>query len=244
MSQVAVVGLVAMGVTVVLGGWNRLWSPLVYQADRGLQIESVSATPVMARFAADPAGYRIFYSHFKAYEVTGPGVSAMLALSTLMTLCFAALVLIVWVRCLRLGRSLSPDAFVWSSLCMTLAFMCVSKVLSPQYLLWLLPAACAGLAVVRSSCRRLLVWTCGLGLGAALSHLIFPTLYPPLAIHGPHTVLAVTLLVVRNLLLMVLWVVSAHMAFVTTQGRASHAVTSPPAGESRSSAETSAGARG
>ena len=62
--------------TIAVGGWSRLWSPLAYQADRGLQIESVSATPVMVRFAADPDGYRVcFYSPFKAYEITGPRVS-------------------------------------------------------------------------------------------------------------------------------------------------------------------------
>ncbi len=219
-TQVAGAGLVAVAVTIAVGGWSRLWSPLAYQADRGLQIESVSATPVMVRFAADPDGYKIFYSPFKAYEITGPGVSTMLGLSTVLTLCFAGIVLTVWVRCVLRGRSLSPDAFVWTSLCVTLAFMCASKVLSPQYLLWLLPAACAGLAVVRSSYRQLLVWACVLGVAATLSHLIFPTLYTPLAIHGPHTVAATSVLGVRNLLLVILWVASARMAFTTTRAPA------------------------
>jgi hypothetical protein len=241
--QIAAVGLLTVVVTIALGGWNRLWSPLVYQGDRGLQIESVVATPVMARFAADPDGYKIFYSSFKAYEITGSGVSTMLGLSTVLTLCFAGIVLTVWVRCLRLGHSLSPDAFVWTSLCMTLGFMCVSKVLSPQYLLWLLPAACAGLAVVRTSYRKLLVWACGLGVAATLSHLIFPTLYTPLAIHGAQTGAAVSVLVVRNLILLVLWVGSARMAFMTTRAVDRGPVEASDEAEPLPGVETPAGTR-
>lgn len=216
---VAVVGAASVLVTVAVGGWGRLVSPLVYQADRGLQIESVAATPVMVRFAVIPASSTISYSPFKAYEITGPGVSAMLTVSTVLTVAFVALVLTLWLRTLRTGSSLTPDAFVWSTLCVTLAFMCSSKVLSPQYLLWLLPAACAGLAVVWHSYRQLMVWTCVLGVAAGLSHLLFPSLYTSLAVHGAHTPLAVCVLTLRNGLMIGLLAFSTRMAFVATGSR-------------------------
>jgi hypothetical protein len=41
----AVVGVVLAGAGVLLAGWDRLVSPLTYQQDRGLQIESLAAAP-------------------------------------------------------------------------------------------------------------------------------------------------------------------------------------------------------
>ena len=87
---------------------------------------------------------------------------------------------------------------------MTLALVCASKVLvRGQYLLWLLPAACAGLAVVRSCLppsRVGLRARRGRDACAASSDLPSP-FSAQLAIHGPHTVAAIPVLGVRNLLL-------------------------------------------
>ena len=46
-------GLAAL--VVLLAGWGRLLSPLTYQSDRGLQIESVAATPAIAGVVAGRA---------------------------------------------------------------------------------------------------------------------------------------------------------------------------------------------
>ncbi len=205
-SVIAAVGVAAVVATVVAAGWARVWSPLVYQADRGLQIESVAATPAVAVHALDPAAYRVFYSSFKAYEITGPGVPVLLTVSSALSLALVVFLVVLWSRIARLGRELSTDALVWASIASTLGFLCASKVLSPQYLLWVLPMAVAGLAVVSPTRRTLLRLTVGLVVAAALSHAIFPSLYTPLVLHRDGTLLAVTVLVVRNMLLVALLV--------------------------------------
>jgi hypothetical protein len=216
LTVVAAVGVTAVLATVVAAGWARVWSPLAYQADRGLQIESVAATPAVAVHAFDPAAYRIFYSSFKAYEITGPGVPVLLTVSSALSLALVAFLVVLWSRIARLGRDLSPDALVWASVASTLGFLCASKVLSPQYLLWVLPMAVAGLAVVSRTRRTLLRFTVGLVVAAALSHAIFPWLYNPIVLHRGDTPPAVTVLVVRNALLVALLVQSCVMALRLT----------------------------
>ena len=76
-------GLAAL--SLVTGGASRLFSPLTWQSGRGLQIESVWATPLMVARAFDPARWTVRYSTFQAYEVFGPGVSALLVVSTAAT---------------------------------------------------------------------------------------------------------------------------------------------------------------
>ena len=55
-------GLALAGASVVLAGWGRLLSPLTYQSDRGLQIESVLATPAMLAWWHDPARWSVGYA--------------------------------------------------------------------------------------------------------------------------------------------------------------------------------------
>jgi hypothetical protein len=222
LAVVAAVGATAVLATVVAAGWARVWSPLAYQADRGLQIESVAATPAVAVNAFDPAAYRIFYSSFKAYEITGPGVPVLLTVSSALSVALVAFLVLLWSRIARLGRELSPDALVWASVASTLGFLCASKVLSPQYLLWVLPMAVAGLTVVSGTRRALGRFTVALIVAAALSHAIFPTLYSPLVLHRDGTLLAVAVLVVRNLLLVALLVQAGVTAVrLTARGASS-----------------------
>ena len=48
------VGLVIAGACLAVAGWDRLFSPLLYQADRGLQVESLFAFPVMVGWLFHP----------------------------------------------------------------------------------------------------------------------------------------------------------------------------------------------
>ena len=80
-------------VSLIFGGWTRLVSPLTWQSGRGLQIESIWATPLMIGRALDAQTWVVGMSKFQAYEIFGPGVSVLLTLSTVATvLGFAAIV--------------------------------------------------------------------------------------------------------------------------------------------------------
>ncbi|QWZ06380.1 DUF2029 domain-containing protein [Nocardioides panacis] len=173
-------GAATVLVTLVAAGASRVWSPLAYQADRGLQVESVAATPVMLARHLDPASYQVRFSPSKSYEITGPGVPALLGLSTILTVGLLVFLAVLWTRLARTGRAGSIDALVWASLAATAGFLCTSKVLSPQYLLWLLPTAIAGLAVVGPTRRALARWTGALIMVALLSHGLYPWLYAAL----------------------------------------------------------------
>jgi hypothetical protein len=193
-------------------------SPLTYQAGRGLQVESVAATPAMLGHLMAPHHYHVFFSRYLAYEVSGPGVPVLLGLSTALSLTLVAGLVLAWGALVRRGAVLGPDAVVWMFLAATCGFICSSKVLSPQYLLWLLPTAAVGLVVVERTRSRLLAWTVGLLLTSGVTHVLFPWLYEPLILHVGASPLAVGVLCVRNALLVVLLLVACRQSVRLLRG--------------------------
>ena len=138
-----VVGLVVAGACLVVAGWDRLVSPLVYQVDRGLQVESLSASPAMVGWLVHPSSWDMRLD-FKAFEVFGPAVSGMLAVSTVLSVLLLAGLVAVWWRVLRQSATLAPGVWSGCRLASVSALPVSSKVFSPQYLLWLLPIAPRG----------------------------------------------------------------------------------------------------
>lgn len=204
----AVAGGVLVLTSLALGGWERIVSPLDYQDDRGLQIESVAATPAMLGWAAGPERYDVHYASSLAWEVDGPGVDALVHATTVATLLLLAVAAVLWVaawRALRDAASALP-AVVWLVLAAVSAFIVGGKVLSPQYLLWLLPVAAAGLAVLDDAVerRRLWWWTVGLLGATVLTHVIYPHGYRELLDHSGWSGTVVGVLLVRNLVLVAL----------------------------------------
>ena len=209
-----VVGVVVAGACLLLAGWDRLVSPLVYQSDRGLQIESLSASPAMVGWLVDSRRWDVRYSHFKAFEVSGPAVPALIALSTVLSVLLLAGLVLLWWRALRRATPVTPEGLLWLCLASVCAYLFTSKVFSPQYLLWLLPIAAAGLTIAPGRVVRR--WSVGLLAAAALSHLIYPVFYRGLVEHGWQSPVAVALLVVRNLLVVGLLVVAGRQAWRAT----------------------------
>lgn len=197
------VGLVA--VSLALGGWDRLLSPLDYQGSRGLQIESVAATPAMVGWALSPDRYDVFFPDSLAWEVDGPGVAALITASTALTAVLLLVMAVLWALAWRRldDPHSSLAAATWLMLAGVCAFIIGGKVLSPQYLIWLLPLACAGLALLEESdeLRRLLRWSAVLLLASVLTHVVYPHGYLELIDHTDWTGVVVTVLVVRNVLL-------------------------------------------
>jgi hypothetical protein len=224
-SVVVVLGAALAGGTVLAAGWDRLLSPLGYQSARGLQVESVLATPLMAVWAFGSDAWHVEYAASRSFEVSGPGAGALLLASTLLTGGLLLGFILLSVRVLR-GNRLSVAGLVWFALAVTSGFLVCSKVLSPQYLLWVLPVVAAGLAVAPS--RPLLRWGIALLAVTALTHVLYPVLYPGLVEREGYTWLAVTVLVVRNIALVVLTVAASVRAWAGT-GALSRSDTVPAA---------------
>jgi hypothetical protein len=201
----AIAVLVLAVVTLALGGWHRAWTPLSFLHGRGLQIESVAATPAMLGFALHPDRYTVTYAGSHAYEVTGPVVPGLLHAATAVAAVLALLLIGLWTLAWR--RDASLDATVWLVLAAVAGFVVTGKVLSPQYLLWPLPPAAAGLAVIRGpeTRRRLLGWSMTLLATAVATQAVFPLRYGDLLLHTDHTLGTVLLLAARNVALVALF---------------------------------------
>jgi hypothetical protein len=216
-------GFVAVGfglalVSLLIGGWARLVSPLTWQSDRGLQIESIWATPVMLARAVGLAGFPVGMSKYQAYEIGGAGVGTLLLLSDVATVVGLGLILALL---LRAYRNPAPTAVAVGLVVLaTVAIMTVTnKTLSPQYLLWL-GGPMAALLLLREDDRpdeqRVLGRLAGQLLALALlTHLVFPLLYDGLlGRQGPAMVVVSTLVTAaRNVFLVVFAVEVTRVAW-------------------------------
>lgn len=212
---VAATGVALAGLSLVLGGWNRLLTPLGYQGERGLQIESVFATPAMLEWGhgGPETGYSVDYTEWKAYDVSGPMVEPLLLAATIASVVAGALVIVWWVLAWRRlpNGERTEETIVWLVLATVAAFLVTNKVLSPQYMLWLLPAASAGLVLLRGRARRRLAfWSVVLLVVTLLTHEIFPRMYGyMLTFDGVGSPWITEVLTWRNGLLVLLFLVAA-----------------------------------
>lgn len=106
-----------------------------FHVDRPVQIESTAATVLEVVGGAAVTGDPIRHDAFKSNGLDGGAADVVQALSTLALI--AASLAILWLA----YRRPTSDALVLASLAITLAFVAFSKVLSPQYVIWLLPLA-------------------------------------------------------------------------------------------------------
>ena len=176
----------------LLGGGGLLES-FAYQANRGLQVESVAASVLIELGWVDDIVFE-----YGAFEVRGQGVGLATSLSPPISLILLVVTgLVMYRESRRFGR-LGGEAFPRYAAALILAFMLGSKVLSPQYLIWLLPLIPLGTGGVAG----LGVSTLFLAACFATTQ-VFPTYYGDLIdLRSPGP----DLLIARNLLLVVLWV--------------------------------------
>ena len=197
-------GLAAL--SLVLGGRARLFSPLTWQSGRGLQIESVWATPLMVARAVHRGGWSVGYSSFQAYEVFGPGVRTLLEISNVATVLGLVVIVALVARAFRAADP-TPVA-VGLVMLATVAIMTITnKTLSPQYLVWMGGPAAALLLLRPAAARieQLAITRLALQLLALalLTHLVYPLLYNGLLGRGGSgmLVLSTTVTAARNLAL-------------------------------------------
>lgn len=170
-------GLVVVAGTVAVGGLDRLLSPLTWQSDRGLQIESLIALPLMIPWSIVHDPWTVDFTRFITSEIWGPGDTVLLKLATLLTVAAGAGMLTLWYRAWRRGKAIGAETVGWIMLTTIGLLILSNKVFSPQYLLWLSPVAIAMVAIAPrgdSGVRRFVVLLLCVGV---LTQIIYPVLY-------------------------------------------------------------------
>lgn len=211
-------GALIVTISVAAGGWERLLSPLAWQSERGLQIESVPATVLMVLSAGDRNTWAVQMSHYQAFELFGPGVAEAVVVSDVLTVVgvlVGALVLVRSWLAPAADRFDRTETVVIGMLAAISLLIVTNKTLSPQYVIWLAGPLAVLVALRGFRVRRVRRLVTLVGLVAALTHLVYPVWYGHL--NGMDddpvgTPLATAALVVRNLLLVVLTVTTVHAA--------------------------------
>lgn len=204
--------LVVVGaITVLTSGWDRLVSPLTYQDVRGLQIESILATPLIVAATIFPGQWHIAKAPSKSFEIFGPGVDQLLTASSVLMVC-TMLFGLGWALWRFLGDAWSPRSTALFFLTMVLLLIVSNKVFSPQYVAWFGPLLAVLVAKQPDEARsasgrdaaqsepdalRKLTWLSV--LAAALTTVVFPFTYN-LLFEGPHW-FAALVLTARNILM-------------------------------------------
>ncbi|WP_433520928.1 glycosyltransferase family 87 protein [Nocardia pseudovaccinii] len=156
----AIAGLAALG--------PGAWSFLEFQSKRGLQIESVAATPLLIARLLN--GRWTIVHRYGADELSGPVVSAVASACVAATLAGGAVLLIIWWR----ARPPAAD-LVLAAVLLALA---TSRVLSPQYLVWAVAVASVCALDSRSTQRPVLLLVLATAL---MSQVEFPFVYDRVA---------------------------------------------------------------
>jgi hypothetical protein len=215
-----VVGFGLALISLIFGGWLRLISPLTWQSDRGLQVESIWATPLMLARAVKPDYWTVDMSRYQAYEIFGSGVEAWVMISNIATLFGLALIILLTIRAFRYDGS-TPVAIGFVIVAIVAIMTITNKTLSPQYLLWLggpmaallafRPQALAGEqpAINRMAGQLLIL--------ALLTQLVYPLLYDSyLGLQGHVMIIIATIVTaIRNLALVAFTVEACWLAWRT-----------------------------
>ncbi|MEV0453360.1 glycosyltransferase 87 family protein [Streptomyces sp. NPDC050600] len=161
------------------------------QGDRGVQIESLGGTGLALARATGlwPGSVQFRYG---AYEYVGPYVSTVGHVALLLTVAAFGW-LLLWRMRARAWTAATPLDAAFAAV---LLFTVTSRVISPQYMIWLL-----GLAAVCLTSRRTVMRPVALLLlpAAALSSLAYPVLYADVA---AGTWSGIAVMVLRNGLLL------------------------------------------
>ncbi|MEU2079987.1 glycosyltransferase 87 family protein [Streptomyces sp. NPDC013489] len=157
------------------------------QGSRGIQIESLGGTALALAEAGGIWPGRVEF-RYGAFEYVGPYVSSLGHLALLLTVVAFGWLLLWRVRAQRWTAATPLDA----ALTAVLLFTVTSRVISPQYMIWLL-----GLAAVCLTSRSTVMRPVALLLlpAAALSSLAYPVLYDHVVAGTPQ---GLTVMVLRN----------------------------------------------
>jgi hypothetical protein len=148
--QTAIVGALTGGLATFAVGelFQNGWGFLHAQKYRGTEIESVWAIPFLTARKLHLWHGRIEY-RYGSYEVVGPWVVDMTHLALLSTVVAFGLLAWWWLR-----ATWRPAVVADATLVATMLMIVTSRVISPQYMIWLLATASFCLLFKDSSQRR------------------------------------------------------------------------------------------
>jgi hypothetical protein len=189
----------------LLAGGTKVFSFITQQQERGIQIESVMATPWM--WLAKFGSAKLFFDDvILTTQVSGDFVQELASVSNYILFGALAITAFLAVRAVRSGRD-RTEVFVLAALTGVLDLIVFNKVGSPQFMIWLTVAL---VALLYFGIKRPKL---ALAFGAAillLTQLVYPIFY--LELLGLET-LTLGLLTLRNLLLvsLLIWA-SFHLS--------------------------------
>jgi hypothetical protein len=157
-----------------------------YHVDRPVQIES---TPALGLLALDEAGLgdAVSVASHRSDGLVHPADGALTGAL------FAALLGVVGLLVLLAARRPDPRSLVLTSLAAMTAFVVLGKVLSPQFVIWVLPLGVLAVG------WRMYALAAAVGLVALLTQIEFPARYFDLVAREPFPIAVVA---VRNALLL------------------------------------------
>ena len=187
------VSIIAVG---IIAGGTKVFSFVTQQQERGIQIESVMATPWM--WLAKFGSAKLFFDDLVlTNQVSGALVQELASISNYLLFGALGITFFLAIRAIRAGRD-RTQVFVLASLTGVLDLIVFNKVGSPQFMIWLAVVLVALVYFGISISKLALV------IGAAillLTQLVYPIFYVELL--GLETV-PLGLLTLRNLLMVAL----------------------------------------
>jgi hypothetical protein len=186
-------GAIIIAIGLLLGGNLSLFSFLTNQADRGIQIESVIASPFIWSWIFGLSNNEIYYDNLMmTFQVAGDTVSVVAGLMSIaMAVAIAITAFLAW-RAAKAGagfRAILPIGLLTA----TLDLIVFNKVGSPQFVTWLAVAIILGIFYRAQNWRLPMFAVVAIAL---LTNLVYPVFYDEILRGNPF---AFALLTVRNL---------------------------------------------
>jgi hypothetical protein len=198
----ALVGMAVPFVPFLIQGGTAIFTTTVSgQTARGLQIETVAASPFLLREVVKPGSVTVVAPEGGSLSILGRGAGEVNTLAPLLVLALVLIVyLVVWQVRDRLQAM--PEAVPVAVLALMVATMCGNKVLSPQHLIWVLPVVALALVTTRWSLRvpALLMF-----VAMILTQIDYPQMYFDLYLLKP---IAIFVVAARNVTLLAVLVTS------------------------------------
>lgn len=215
-----------VGLGLLLGSGSRIYSFLTAQSDRGLQAESVIATPLSIARMWNGSSRLMNNTALNTYEYVGVAAQRLAhAADVLIIFAVLAVSVLVLIASQKTGHD-TIEILALGTLAMTLTLIAFNKVGSPQFTLWL--AAPLVLSFAISS--PLLSWRTPQRIAlavAGLTQMVYPLFYgsyihdaPPMIVIGA----------VRNVLIVALliWAVHALIQMIRSTPKAKSAQDAQP----------------